>query len=274
MRRLSSIIPAVIISIFATGIFSAIAETTTLTTYYPAPYGEYQDLVIGGFLAIDGSTTAPDVSSSGEGRIYFDSTQNKFLMSENGGSYTGLGGGPWETDGDDIYNTNTGTVGIGVTDLSNVTAKLYIVGDASGTTASVYSYNNSNAGQGVHGVGSGNAWGVYGQSLGTGVGVGAATSDGTALTAWNTSGNGSVADFYFQHATDGSGTTILNCRNKDTSRFIVKRDGKVGIGTPTPTAQLEVVGGPIKATGGLIIETRTTDPSSPEQGQIWMRTDL
>jgi hypothetical protein len=32
--------------------------------------------------------------------------------------------------------------------------------------------------------------------------------------------------------------------------------------------------GVFKASGGLIIETRTSDPSSPAPGQIWLRTDL
>ena len=51
--------------------------------------------------------------------------------------------------------------------------------------------------------------------------------------------------------------------------------GNVGIGTTDPgTNRLEVVGGPIKATGGLIIETRTSDPASPVAGQIWLRTDF
>jgi len=50
--------------------------------------------------------------------------------------------------------------------------------------------------------------------------------------------------------------------------------GFVGIGTTTPSYKLEVVGGSIKATGGLIIETRTSDPASPATGQIWLRTDL
>jgi len=51
--------------------------------------------------------------------------------------------------------------------------------------------------------------------------------------------------------------------------------GNVGIGTTGPgTNRLEVVGGPIKATGGLIIETRTSDPASPVAGQIWLRTDF
>ncbi len=52
--------------------------------------------------------------------------------------------------------------------------------------------------------------------------------------------------------------------------------GSVGIGTDTPTTgtRLEVVGGLIKATGGLIIETRTSTPTVPVAGQLWLRTDI
>lgn len=58
------------------------------------------------------------------------------------------------------------------------------------------------------------------------------------------------------------------------SAMAINSSGNIGIGTVTPTTKLEVVGGPIKATGGLIIETRTTNPTSPETGRMWLRTDL
>ncbi|MDD5750691.1 MAG: hypothetical protein PHU56_03535 [Candidatus Pacebacteria bacterium] len=66
----------------------------------------------------------------------------------------------------------------------------------------------------------------------------------------------------------------LNLRTDEgTTRLFVRDDGNVGIGTATPAAKLEVVGGAIKATGGLIMETRTSDPGSPSTGQLWMCSD-
>ncbi|MDD2680193.1 MAG: tail fiber domain-containing protein [Candidatus Omnitrophica bacterium] len=71
-------------------------------------------LDLNGALSVRGMT-APDVSPAGQGRIYFDSTANKFKMSENTGAYTDLGCGLWAASGSNIYNTNNSNVGIGTT---------------------------------------------------------------------------------------------------------------------------------------------------------------
>ena len=47
---------------------------------------------------------APAVSAAGQGRIYFDSTANKFKISEHGGAYADLVGG-----GGDITGVTAGT---------------------------------------------------------------------------------------------------------------------------------------------------------------------
>ncbi len=56
------------------------------------------------------------------------------------------------------------------------------------------------------------------------------------------------------------------------------RDGGVGIGTTNPTAKLEVQGGAIKATGGLILHTVASSAAEATMtkvdGQIWLRTDI
>jgi hypothetical protein len=77
-----------------------------------------------------------------------------------------------------------------------------------------------------------------------------------------------------QSTTATAGHPILITQNNVGAEILrVQQDGKVGIGTagvPDANAKFEVKGGAIKATDGLIIETRAGDPPSPVVGQIWL----
>jgi len=61
-------------------------------------------LDLSGTFAAEG-IAAPAVSTAGQGRIYFDSTSNQFMVSQNGGAYTNLVGGGSGT----VTNVATGS---------------------------------------------------------------------------------------------------------------------------------------------------------------------
>jgi len=80
-----------------------------------------------------------------------------------------------------------------------------------------------------------------------------------------------AGDWMIIEGSSSSGRVALNWYGSGNVR-LARGGGNVGIGPGAPTATLEVFGGPIKATGGLIIETRASDPPSPQTGQIWLIT--
>ncbi|MFH1645931.1 MAG: hypothetical protein ABIB11_05865, partial [Candidatus Omnitrophota bacterium] len=100
-------------------------EEITLSTYYPAPYGEYEDLTASSF-AIGANPSVPTVSgvmnfepltvmpsSAMEGDLCYDDAANR-LKYHDGSNWVEVGAGLWtlHSNGTDIYR-NVGMVGIG-----------------------------------------------------------------------------------------------------------------------------------------------------------------
>lgn len=87
---------------------------------------------------------------------------------------------------------------------------------------------------------------------------------------------GTVNKGYYGDATNLAARVSTNggafyIQNDGASRATYLRVGK-DYSQPalSPLADFSI---PVKATGGLIIETRTTDPSSPETGRMWLITN-
>ncbi len=112
MKKIFLSVGIILATVLLIGV-SIIAEEITLTTYYPAPYGEYQNLYVSGNVGI--GTTSPVALLDVYG------TSNKIRMSYNASNYVDL-----SVDSAGRLGIMNGNVGIGTT---NPTATLHVNGN-------------------------------------------------------------------------------------------------------------------------------------------------
>jgi hypothetical protein len=76
-----------------------------------------QSISLNGDITVNAITTVPAVSAPEQGIIYFDATQRRFLVSENGGAYQTLGAADIHYAGDLTGNSSTQTV-VGIDNIA------------------------------------------------------------------------------------------------------------------------------------------------------------
>ncbi len=200
---------------------------------------------------------------------------------------TGTGGGVgWAESGNNIYNINTGNVGIGTT---NPQAKL----DVNGTINSKGNLTiiSDVGGAGTNGIilGSGqidsySGWIACSWDDARGCGEDTATAAGDTNNAYSCTsertasnlvdvakgspssppGGGSLVDTWYKRTITcvSPDEPLYSIKNEGGSlkfstnagiTFIITQDGKIGIGTTNPQAKLDVVGGKIRSDTGFCI---------------------
>jgi hypothetical protein len=243
---------------------------------------EYK-LDIAGALRLQPSSTP----TAANGVIYYDSTVNKFKCHENGAwkDCIGAGGGGfWAANGNKIYNTNTGNVGIGTTEpgaaldtritsaagvgtliaqFGSQTAPrilLYDEGETSGLGPKIH----FNAGWVGRITGAGNIAIMPTGNVGIGttlpetkldVAGGIIANQGINICSNPVGGYSFRGDGCYDTGMFSTSDGYLQFYTNGGERIRIDPNGNVGIGTMEPGQKLDVVGGYIRSNTGFCIGT-------------------
>ncbi len=150
---------------------------------------------------------------------------------------------PWGTSGTDIYNINSGNVGIGTEAPSN---KLQVIDSIHG--------EQGDPGNAIPQVAVALPSGVNGPGQYAGIVLTQAPNQGGGL--YLTMGSSEADDIYYYHqnagtlAATGNMKLMLRAGAADSGGITIDTGGSVGVGTSQPTESLEVMGN-IRASGSV-----------------------
>ncbi len=222
-----------------------VTDSMEIVTWYPSPYNEYEELRL---YPISDSNS--QCNSDTRGLMYYDSDEDKVKLCKGPAglnNWQDLGGGAWEVSGNNIYNTNSGSVGIGTTDPERL---LHINSSALGNWP-VGSFTNS-----------------FKLRI-SGTGGTAVNGDTTAIEFFHrTAGTDQIAGA-IGAITEDKGSFAAGLAFATTNGGIVAEKvrisaaGNIGIGVNSPQSALDVNGGIRTKQGyGAIQQTSNSVPFS------------